>query len=249
MSARTKLPYNPNPPIYGEPPQLDLPEGIFDGIKHDKYSSKYFDDRETLDYFRGVYQEVREDGKGRVLFPDEEQFLSALDDALLHFDMCRSIVTHEDPDYLKNQRSFFKRLSIATNDLSDLLSEAGDDHVLRLAHAGYRLSAAHDPDSHESALPQLLEQLNQSTEAVRSELKNKKVGRFAELYLLIEQLVELPEQCSGHQCSVSYSDLSETYSGSLHRLVSAVIPLLNLENTAEINDSTIASGIKLIKKQ
>jgi len=248
MPKRTKLPDNPNPSIYGNPPQLDLPEGIFDGIKHDKYSSKYFDDRETLDYFKGIYQEVRENGKGRVLFTNEDLFLNALDDSLLHFDIFRDCVSVTDDHSFNAQRDYFKALNTAASKLNDQLCKMDELHLTRLAHAGFELRQFSKEQRSSHDLRANIKALTSATEEVQIDLKGKNAGRFAELYLLIEQLGEMYHSCSGIAPSVTGNLHNPGSKGVFFKLIKSVLPHVHLENAKFITDSSIVEGIKLLKK-
>jgi len=250
MPKRTKPPYNPIPPIYGDPPKLNLPDDLFDGIEPPKYSSKYFDDQATVDYFEDtLYPKVRENGKGAVLFPDKEQFLSELDDALLHFDMFRGSVTVNDPDYLNKQRDYFNRLHEAVSGLSEAFAEMSDDHVVRLAHAGIELKQFNLEKHSSHDLRTNIISLLKSTDSVINELKNKNAGRHAELYLLIKQLGYLYSKCSDRKPTITTNAHNSRNKGVFFELVKSLIPYTSLKSSQHITDNSIIEGIKLLNKR
>jgi len=206
--SKQSSPSSPIPPVYGDPPELIIPDGLFDGNQPEKYSSQYFENKEIVDYFENtLYPDVRENGKGDVLFPDKDQFLSELDDALFHYDVFKSSVSSGDPNYLNEQRGYFNRLAKSVKSLSKALAGMDDDHYRRLAHAGIELY----PFSREKSLSshdfrRNVNELLRATEKVQEELKGKKEGPHSELNLLIKELGEMYERCSGRTPSVTYDE-------------------------------------------
>ena len=243
MPKRTKLPYNPNPPIYGNLPELSLPDKIFSGCQPSKYSSQYFSDQDTVDCFRRkIYPQVRVNGKGAVLFPDEEQFLSELDDALLHFDMFRGCFIDTGEHSLNVQRRYFKALNETASKLNDLLCGMSELHATRLAHAGIELRQYTEKRHSSHDLHANVAELMTATEKVRAGLKGKNSGRFAELYLLTELLGQMYQSCSGRAPSHTDNQHNQDSKGVFFVLIKSVIPLVNLQNKKSIMDSSITEG-------
>jgi hypothetical protein len=225
MSDRKKFPAIPTAPIVGRPPELNIPDDLFDGcLSGEAYSSHPFTELDSFeDYAKDLRKAVRFNGRGDELFPDESQFLTELDNALLHYEMYRPIVTPEICGTLKEQRDYFEKLKRALkikNPTSRLkkvqgrlkeITECDLDqrpralcHLRRLLKAklGYATFtqiafASLDPEQGlEKKLINDFAQLNAAVDIVISDLTSKKPSQHAELYLLIEQLADMYEICS-----------------------------------------------------
>ena len=109
MSDRKKFPAIHTAPLVKRPP--DLPDDLFKGCsgsKNKTYSSRPFKEKEGFkDYAKDLYKAFKKNGKGKILFPDESQFLTELDTAQLHYEMYRPIVTPAISGTLKEQREYF----------------------------------------------------------------------------------------------------------------------------------------------
>ena len=250
MPSHTKTPANPNPGIYGEPPELQLPTDMFDGITPaSRFSSRYLkDDADAINYFKDLYERIKLDGKGKTVFPDADTFLHQLDEALLHFDMFRDCVNKIEGHSFTEQRAFFKKLHKAAEQLDKAFNKMTDLHVTRLAHNGIELRKFSNKKLSSHDLKHNIKDLLTATQSTQKELKSKNAGRHAELYLLIEQLKDMYSNCSGKNPSLTKNTHNPDNNGVFFELVKAVIPLTQLENSQYITDSSIIEGIKLLRK-
>ena len=274
MSDRKQFPAIPTAPLVRRPP--DLPDDLFDGCLSIKtYSSRPFNELEDFeDYAKDLYKAVRKNGKGEILFPDESQFLNELDNALLHYEMYRPIVTPEICGTFKEQKEYFRKLKDALQikkpssrlkKVQGRLKERTECHLRRLSKAKFNVAvlkgietASLDPEqSPDKKLIKDLDQLNVAVDIVRSDLEGKNSGQHAELYLLIEQLGDMYEACSNKKPSITESDDPDKKGrGVFFDLVTSIVPIVFNKNVAleawnndknSIKPYTIIEGIRFLK--
>jgi len=217
---------------------------------------------------------VRKNGKGKILFPDESQFLNELDSALLHYEMYRPIVTPEICGTFKEQREYFLKLEEALQikkpssrlkKVQGRLKERTECDVRRLSKAKFNIAAFKriktaslgTGQSSDKNLINDLDQLNIAVDIVLSDLKGKNSGKYAELYLLIEQLGDMYEACSNKKPSVTESDDPDKKGrGVFFDLVTSIVPIVFNKNVApeawnndknSIKPYTIIEGIRFLK--
>ena len=87
-------------------------------------------------------------------------------------------------------------------------------------------------------------------------LKGKNKGINSELYLLIEQLADMYQTCTGRKPSVTIGQhkgvIKDSYKqdikGSFFNLVKAIICIADISDKQGITDNSIVNGIKLDQK-
>ena len=91
MSDRKKFPAIPTAPLVKTPPDLNIPDSLFEGCPGGEiYSSRPFKELDDFEsYAKDLYKTVRKNGKGEILCESEKKFLTELDNAVLHFEMFR----------------------------------------------------------------------------------------------------------------------------------------------------------------
>ena len=114
-AIRKKFPAILTAPLVEPPPELNIPDNLFDECSSmETYSSRPFKELDDFEnYAKDLHKSSNKNSKGEILFPDESQFLSELDNALLHFEMFRPIHTPEMSGTFKEQREYFLELKKA----------------------------------------------------------------------------------------------------------------------------------------
>ena len=83
---------------------------------------------------------------------------------------------------------------------------------------------------------------------VRSDLKGKNAGYHAELYLLIEQLADMYENCTGEKPPKTVPTYEEDKDKLIFfKIVKSIHPVVHISNDFPITDSAIFEGIRLLK--
>ena len=265
MSDRKQFPAIPTAPLVRRPP--DLPDDLFDGCLSIKtYSSRPFNELDDFeDYAKDMYKACRKNGKGKKLFQDQSQFLTELDNALLHYEMFRPIVTPEISGTLEEQRKYFLKLNKALQikkpssrlkKVQGRLKERTECDVRRLSKAKFNiatlkriknasLGTGQSPDKN---LINDLDQLKVAVDIVLSDLKGKNSGQHTELYLLIEQLADMYENCTGEKPPKTVPTYEEDKDKLIFfKVVKSIHPVVHISNDFPITDSAIFEGIRLLK--
>ena len=268
MSDRKKFPAIPTAPLVERPPDLNIPDDLFDGCSSiETYRSRPFKELDDFEnYAKNLYKAVRKNGKGEILFPDESQFLNELDSALLDYEMYRPVVTPEICGTFKEQREYFLKLKKALQikkpssklkKVQGRLKEKTECALRRLSKAKFDMAtfkrietASFSLDTGQSSEKNLindLDQLNVAVGIVLSDLKGKNSGQYAELYLLIEQLGDMYEACSNKKPSVTESDDPDKKGrGVFFDLVTSIVPIVFNKNVApERWSHKFGQGVKL----
>ncbi len=273
---RKEFPAIPTAPLAERAPDLNIPDSLFDGCSSIKtYSSRPFNELDDFEsYVKDLYKAVREIGKGETLFQDESQFLNELDSALLHYEMYRPIVTPEICGTFKEQREYFlelnkalkiKKPSSRLKKVQGNLKEITECHLRRLSKAKFNIAAckriktaslgtSKSPDKN---LIKDLDKLNVAVDIVRSDLKGKNAGYHAELYLLIEQLADMYENCTGEKPPKTVNTYEEDKDkgkrknkskekGIFFKMIKSIHTVVHIANQP-ITDSAIFEGIRLLK--
>ena len=274
-AIRKNIPSIPTAPLAVRPPDLNT-DDLFDGCSGSQtYSSHPFKKLVGFEsYAKNLYKAFRKNGKGEILFQSEKQFLTELDSALLHYEMYRPIVTPEICGTFNEQRKYFKKLKEALqikNPTSRLkkvqsrLKEKTECARRRLSKTKFNIAAfkrietaALDPkQSPDKKLINDLDKLKVAVDIVRSDLEGKNSGKYAELYLLIEQLGDMYKTCSNKKPSVTESDdPTKKGRGIFFNLVTSIVPIVFNKKVAleawdddenSIKPYTIIEGIKFLK--
>jgi hypothetical protein len=276
MSDRKKFPAIPTAPLVKTPPDLNIPDSLFEGCPGGEiYSSRPFKELDDFEsYAKDLYKACEKNGKGIKIFQSESQFLAELDSALLHYEMYRPLVTPEICGTFNEQREYFKKLKNALKikkpssrlkKVQGRLKERTECHLRRLSKAEFKIAvlkrietASLEPEqSPDKKLIKDLDQLNAAVDIVRSDLEGKNSGQYAELYLLIEQLGDMYEACSNKKPSVTESDDPDKKGrGVFFDLVTSIVPIVFNKNVAleawddhenSIKPYTIIEGIRFLK--
>jgi hypothetical protein len=263
---RKKFPAIPTAPLAERPPDLNIPDDLFKECSGgETYSSRPFKELDDFeDYAKDLYKAFKKNGKGKIPFPDESQFLTELDSALLHYEMYRPIVTPEICGTFEEQRKYFRKLKDALQirkpssrlkKTQGRLKEKTECHLRRLSKVKLNiavlkrietasLGTGQSPDNN---LINDLDKLNFAVDIVRSDLKGKNPGYHAELYLLIEQLADMYEICTGIKPPKTVSAYKEEKKkGIFFTMIKAIHPVVYIANKP-ITDSAIFEGIRLLK--
>jgi len=249
MAPSNKHPSNPNAPLYGKMPKLNIPSGIFDaGLPTAAFESDCFRTEENISYAGEVFEKVRVNGKDKVLFESEEEFLRELDDALFHYELFRPCVMPDESGELNDQREYFEQLQKAVSSFNIVLADMTESQSRRLAHAGFVLPQHLTDEGLDNDFIKQSKRLEEVTVKVRKSLKGKNSGKNAELYLLIEQLIEMYKKCTGKKPTIANATYVDKPKGSFFDLVKATYPLVDLSNKKSITDNSIIDGIKLVQK-
>ena len=249
MAPSKKHPTNPNAPLYGKMPDLNIPPGLFKTDQSNgSFDSKCLGDKESVACAEEIFEKVRVNGKGKVLFKSKEEFLRQLDDALLHYEIFSPCVMPGEAGELKDQRKYFKQLQKAVSNLNVVLGDMHENHSRWLAHAGFVLPQHLTGEGLDNDFIQQSKSLEAATIKAQENLKGKNSGYYAELFLLIEQLAEMYKTCTGKFPTTTYSRHNADNKGVFFDLVQAVRPLVYISNDKDINDSTVINGIKLAQK-
>ena len=276
MSDRKKFPAIPTAPLVKTPPDLNIPDSLFEGCPGGEiYSSRPFKELDDFEsYAKDLYKACEKNGKGIKIFQSESQFLAELDSALLHYEMYRPLVTPEICGTFNEQREYFKKLKNALKikkpssrlkKVQGRLKERTECHLRRLCKAEFKIAvlkrietASLEPEqSPDKKLIKDLDQLNAAVDIVRSDLEGKNSGQYAELYLLIEQLGDMYEACSNKKPSVTESDDPDKKGrGVFFDLVTSIVPIVFNKNVDleawddhenSIKPYTIIEGIRFLK--
>ncbi len=275
-AIRKKFPETPTAPLVKRPPDLNIPDDLFEGCSvGNTYDSQQFRELDDFeDYAKDLYKAVRKIGKGEKLFQDESRFIIQLDSALLHYEMYRPIFTSEMCGTFNEQRESFRKLKEALQiknptsrlkKVQDRLKEITECDHRRLASAKLDITtlkrirnASLDPEqSSDKNLINDFDQLNVAVDIVRSDLKGKNAGYHAELYLLIEQLADMYEICTGIKPPKTVPAYKEEKKkgkrknkskekGIFFTMIKAIHPVVYIANKP-ITDSAIFEGIRLLK--
>jgi len=266
-AIRKKFPAIPTAPLVQPPPDLNIPDDLFDGCSSmETYGSRPFKELDDFEsYSKDLYKGLKKNGKGEILFPDESQFLTELDSALLHYEIYRPIVTPEICGTFKEQREYFfklkkvlqiKKLPSRLTKVQGILKQVTDCHLRRLSNAKFNISAfkriknaSLDPkQSPDKNLINDLDQLNVAVGIVLSDLKGKNSGQHTELYLLIEQLADMYENCTGEKPPKTVPTYEEDKDKLIFfKIVKSIHPVVHISNDFPITDSAIFEGIRLLK--
>ena len=230
------------------------------------YSSRPFKELDDFeDYAKDMYKDCRKNGKGKKLFQDQSQFLNELDNALLHYEMYRPIVTPEICGTFKEQREYFlklkkvlqiKKLMSRLAKVQGILKQVTECHLRRLSKAKFNIAvlkrietASLDPEqSPDKNLINDLDQLNVAVGIVLNDLKGKNSGQHTELYLLIEQLADMYENCTGEKPPKTVPTYEEDKDKLIFfKIVKSIHPAVHISNDFPITDSAIFEGIRLLK--
>ena len=249
MAPSKKHPTNPNAPLYGKMPDLNIPSDLFKANQSTgSFESKCLGIKENVTYAKEVFQKVKVNGKGKKLFKSQKEFLRELDNALLHYEIFRPCVIPNESGELKDQRKYFKQLQKAVSNLNVVLGDMHENHSRWLAHAGFVLPQHLTGEGLDNDFIAESKNLEAATMKVSKDLKGKNSGYYAELFLLIEQLAEMYKTCTGKFPTTTYSRHNADNKGVFFDLVQAVRPLVYISNDKDINDSTVINGIKLAQK-
>jgi hypothetical protein len=275
-AIRKKFPAIPTAPLVEPPPELNIPDNLFDGCSSmETYSSRPFKELDDFeDYAKDLYKAFKKNGKDELLV-DESQFLTELDSALLHYEIFRPIHTPEMSGTFMEQREYFLKLKKALKikkpssrlkKVQGRLKEITEceldqrpkalSHLRRLLNAKLHYAtfkniafASLDPEqSPDNNLINDLEQLKGAVDIVRNDLKGKNSGQHAELYLLIEQLADVYEACTGKKPPKTVPAYEEDKDKLIFfKIVKSIHPAVYIANDFPITDSAIFEGIRLLK--
>ena len=249
MAPSKKHPTNPNAPLYGKMPDLNIPSGLFKaGQSIGSFDSKCLGIKKNVTYAEEIFEKVRVNGKGKVLFKSKVEFLRQLDDALFHYELIRPCVIPDESGELKDQRKYLKQLQKAVSNLNVVLGNMHENHSRWLAHAGFVLPQHLTGEGLDNDFIQQSKSLEAATKKAQENLKGKNSGNNLELHLLIEQLDEMYETCTGKKFTTTYNEHNADNKGVFFDLVQAVRPLVNISNNKDIYDSTVINAIKLSQK-
>jgi hypothetical protein len=250
MAPSKKHPTNPNAPLYGKMPDLNIQSGLFDADQSNgSFESKCLGIKENVTYARKVFEKVKVNGKGKELFKTEEEFLRQLDYALFHYELFRPCVMPGESGELNGQRKYFDQLQKAVSNLNVVLGNMHEDHSRWLAHAGFVLPQFLTGEGLDNDFIQQSKSLEAATIKAQENLKGKNSGKNLELYLLIEQLADMYRICTGSKkSSVTFDEYSKDYKGSFFDLVKAIICITDIPDQQYITDHSIVNGIKLAQK-
>ncbi len=257
MAPSKKHPTNPNAPLYGKMPDLNLPSNLFGANQSTTlFESKCLGIKKNITYAKKVFEKVKVNGKGKVLFKSKKEFLRHLDDALFHYELFRPCVMPGESGELKDQRKYFKQLQKAVSNLNVVLGNMHENHSKWLAHAGFVLPQHHTGEGLDNDFIKQSRSLEAATKKAQENLKGKNSGINSELYLLIEQLADMYQTCTGRKPSVTIGQhkgvIKDSYKqdikGSFFDLVEAIIHIADISNKKQITDNSIVNGIKLAQK-
>jgi hypothetical protein len=249
MAPSKKHPTNPIAPLHGKMPDLNIPSGLFKaGQSIGSFDSKCLGIKKNVTYAEEIFEKVRVNGKGKVLFKSKVEFLRQLDDALFHYELFRPCVMPDESGELNDQRKYFKQLQKAVSNLNAVLGDMHENHSRRLAHAGFVLPQHLTGEGLDNDFIQQSKSLEAATKKAQENLKGKNSGNNLELHLLIEQLDEMYETCTGKKFTTTYNEHNADNKGVFFDLVQAVRPLVNISNNKDIYDSTVINAIKLSQK-
>jgi hypothetical protein len=275
-TIRKNIPSIPTVPLAERPPDLNIPDDLFKGCSSiNAYDSRPFNELDDFEnYAKDLYKTCRKNSKGKKLFQDQSKFLTELDNALLHYEMFRPIHTPEMSGTFKEQREYFlelnkalqtKKSSTRLKKVQGRLKEKTECAIRRLSKAKFNIAAfkrietaslgiGQSPDK---SLINDLDQLKVAVDIVRSDLKGRNAGYHAELYLLIEQLSDMYENCTGEKPPKTVNTYEEgkdkgkrknksKEKGIFFKMIKSIHPVVHIANQP-ITDSAIFEGIRLLK--
>ena len=257
MAPSKKHPTNPNAPLYGKMPDLNIPSGLFKaGQSNGSFDSKCLGVKENVAYAEEIFEKVRVNGKGKPLFKSKKKFLRQLDDALFHYELFRPCVMPGESGDLNDQRRYFKQLKKAVSNLNVVLGDMHENHSRWLAHAGFVLPQHLTGEGLDNDFIKQSRSLEAATKKAQENLEGKNSGNNLELYLLIEQLADMYQTCTGRKPSVTIGQhkgvIKDSYKqdikGSFFDLVKAIICIADISDKQGITDNSIVNGIKLAQK-
>ena len=249
MAPSKKHPTNPNAPLYGKMPDLNIPSDLFDANQSTgSFESECLRIKENAIYAEEIFEKVRVNGKGKELFKSKEEFLIHLDNALLHYEIFRPCVIPDESGDLNNQRKYFKQLQKAVSNLNVVLGNMHENHSRWLAHAGFVLPQHHTGEGLDNDFIKQSKSLEVATIKAQKNLKGKNSGNNSELYLLIEQLGDMYRKHNGKIPLPTFDAYNKVYKGSFLYLVKAIICIADISDKQGITDNSIVNGIKLAQK-
>jgi len=249
MAPSKKHPTNPNAPLYGKMPDLNIPSGLFKaGQSNGSFDSKCLGVKENVAYAEEIFEKVRVNGKGKPLFKSKKKFLRQLDDALFHYELFRPCVMPGESGELNDQRRYFKQLKKAVSNLNVVLGDMHENHSRWLAHAGFVLPQHHTGEGLDNDFIKQSKSLEVATIKAQKNLKGKNSGNNSELYLLIEQLGDMYRKHNGKIPLPTFDAYNKVYKGSFLYLVKAIICIADISDKQGITDNSIVNGIKLAQK-
>ena len=202
-----------------------------------------------------------------------EDFPILIDNLLL---LLEKVGTGSGARYSVDPHTYEKFLKAGCSDWSDLytpkkvqaiLKQVKECHLRRFSKAKFDITkfkriktASLDPEqSSDKKLINDLDQLNVAVDIVRSDLKGRNSGQYAELYLLIEQLGYMYKTCSNSnkKPSVTESDYPDKKGrGVFFALVTSIVQKVFNKKVAlktwdedkqSIKPYTIIEGIRFLK--
>ena len=250
MAPSKKYPTNPNAPLYGKMPDLNIPSGLFGANQSTTlFESKCLGIKKNITYAKKVFEKVKVNGKGKELFKSEEEFLRQLDNALFHYELFRPCVMPDESGELNDQRKYFDQLQKTVNELNTVLGKMHKNHSRRLAHAGFVLPQHLTGAGLDNDFIKLSKSLEAATIKAQENLEGKNSGKNSELYLLIKQLADMYRICTGSKKpSVTFDTINNVYKGAFFDLVKAIICITDIPDQQYITDHSIVNGINLARK-
>ena len=257
MAPSKKHPTNPIAPLHGKMPDLNIPSDLFDPNQStDSFESECLRIKENATYAEEIFEKVKVNGKGKPLFKSKKKFLRQLDDALCHYELFRPCVMPDESGKLIDQRKYFDQLKKAVSNLNIVLGDMHENHSRRLAHAGFVLPQHLTGEGLDNDFIKQSRSLEAATIKAQENLKGKNSGINSELYLLIKQLADMYQTCTGRKPSVTIGQhkgvIKDSYKqdikGSFFDLVKAIICIADISDKQGITDNSIVNGIKLAQK-
>ncbi len=249
MAPSKKHPTNPNAPLYGKMPDLNLSSNLFDANQSlSSFESECLGIKKNVAYAKKVFRKVKVNGKGKELFKTEEKFLRQLDNALFHYELFRPCVIPDESGELKDQRKYLNQLQKAVSNLNVVLGNMHENHSRWLAHAGFVLPQHLTGEGLDNDFIQQSKSLEAAIKKAQENLKGKNSGINSELYLLIEQLADMYRKRNGKIPLPTFDVYNKCYKGSFLELVKAIICITDIPNQQCITDHSIVNGIKLAQK-
>jgi hypothetical protein len=249
MAPSKKHPTNPIAPLHGKMPDLNIPPDLFKANQSNgSFDSKCLGIEENVTYAEEIFEKVRVNGKGKVLFKSKDEFLRQLDDALLHYEIFRPCVMPDESGQLNDQRKYFDQLKKAVSNLNVVLGDMHENHSRWLAHAGFVLPQHLTGEGLDNDFIQQSKSLEAATIKAQENLKEKNSGNNLELYLLIEQLGGMYRKHNGKIPLPTYDPINKVYKGSLFYLIKAIICIAEISDKQYVTDHSIINGIKLVQK-
>ena len=249
MAPSKKHPTNPNAPLFGKMPDLNIPSELFNANQSTRsFESKCLGIKKHVTYAKKVFQKVKVNGKGKKLFKSEKEFLRELDNALLHYELFRPCVIPDESGELKDQRKYFKKLQQAVSNLNVVLGDMHENHSRWLAHAGFVLPQHLTGEGLDNDFIQQSKSLEAATKKAQENLEGKNSGNNLELYLLIDQLAGMYRKPNGKIPLPTYDSINKVYKGSLFDLIKSIICIAEIPDKQYVTDHSIINGIKLAQK-